>query len=201
MPVIFSVRRRAGRNAEAPLPTCSPPMPRGSRPGPCCSVVDPGVGGDRRALIAAAEGRHYVGPDNGLFEIVLRRAAAGRATCWEITWRPELLSASFHGRDLFAPVAARRARRDPGTVAHQRTPMRGRGLARRSRRDRLYRPLRQCDDRAARRNRRRDRKPASGSRTIAPAPTFSAVPPGAAFWYVNSNGLVEIAVNGGRAAG
>jgi len=38
-----------------------------------------------------------------------------------------------------------------------------------------------------------------GSRVIAPAPTFSAVPPGAAFWYVNSNGLVEIAVNGGRA--
>ena len=40
---------------------------------------------------------------------------------------------------------------------------------------------------------------ACGGRTIAPAPTFSAVPPGAAFWYVNSNGLVEIAVNGGRA--
>ena len=38
-----------------------------------------------------------------------------------------------------------------------------------------------------------------GGRAIAPARTFSAVPPGAAFWYVNSNGLVEIAVNGGRA--
>ena len=41
-------------------------------------VVDPGVGGERRALIAEADGRFYVGPDNGLFEIVLRRAAAAR---------------------------------------------------------------------------------------------------------------------------
>src|SRR5205814_1826144 len=53
----------------------------------------------------------YVGPDNGLFEIVLRRAA--RPLQWEITWRPPALSASFHGRDLFAPVAARLARGEP----------------------------------------------------------------------------------------
>ena len=39
----------------------------------------------------------------------------------------------------------------------------------------------------------------AGGRNIAHARTFSAVPPGEAFWYVNSNGLVEIAVNGGRA--
>src|SRR5690349_14155639 len=39
-------------------------------------VVDPGVGGARRALIVEAEGRFYVGPDNGLFEIVMRRAAS-----------------------------------------------------------------------------------------------------------------------------
>src|SRR6185437_10499495 len=45
-------------------------------------VVDPGVGGERRALIVAADARLYVGPDNGLFEIVSRRAAA--AQCWEI---------------------------------------------------------------------------------------------------------------------
>src|SRR4051812_19900071 len=53
-------------------------------------VVDPGVGGERRALIVEAGGRFYVGPDNGLFEIVLRRAASTRRTaqCWEITWRP-----------------------------------------------------------------------------------------------------------------
>ncbi|MBV8494462.1 MAG: SAM-dependent chlorinase/fluorinase, partial [Alphaproteobacteria bacterium] len=67
-------------------------------------VVDPGVGSLRRALIAEADGRLYVGPDNGLFEIVLRRAARSRV--WETSWQPAVLSASFHGRDLFAPVAA-----------------------------------------------------------------------------------------------
>src|SRR4029077_13063249 len=71
-------------------------------------VVDPGVGSDRRALIVEADGRFYVGPDNGLFEIVLRRASPARI--WQISWRPPVLSASFHGRDLFAPVAARLAR-------------------------------------------------------------------------------------------
>src|SRR5580698_11362872 len=37
-------------------------------------VVDPGVGGARRAVVAEADGRFYVGPDNGLFDITLRRA-------------------------------------------------------------------------------------------------------------------------------
>jgi S-adenosylmethionine hydrolase len=40
---------------------------------------------------------------------------------------------------------------------------------------------------------------AAGGHSIAPAATFSAVPPGDAFWYVNSNGLAEIAVNRDRA--
>lgn len=40
---------------------------------------------------------------------------------------------------------------------------------------------------------------AAAGQIVAPAPVFSAVPRGAAFWYVNSNGLAEIAVNGGRA--
>ena len=59
-------------------------------------VVDPGVGGTRPAIVLEADGRWYVGPDNGLFELVQRRATK---TCsWDIEWRPELLSASFHGR-------------------------------------------------------------------------------------------------------
>src|SRR6516165_12683945 len=66
-------------------------------------VVDPGVGGARPAIILEADDRWYVGPGNGLFELVQRRAAKARS--WEITWKPERLSASFHGRDLFAPVA------------------------------------------------------------------------------------------------
>src|SRR5262249_3938159 len=67
------------------------------------AVVDPGVGGTRPAIILEADGRWYVGPGNGLFELVERRAPRRRS--WDIDGKPEPLSASFHGRDLFAPVA------------------------------------------------------------------------------------------------
>src|SRR5690348_15322031 len=71
-------------------------------------VVDPGVGTARRALALRADGRWFVGPDNGLLDVVARRAR--ETEWWEIAWRPQDLSATFHGRDLFAPVAARLAR-------------------------------------------------------------------------------------------
>ncbi|CAK0778921.1 S-adenosyl-L-methionine hydrolase (adenosine-forming) [Gammaproteobacteria bacterium] len=74
-------------------------------------VVDPGVGTARGAVAVCADGRWYVGPNNGLFEIVARRAVEVR--WWNITWRPHRLSASFHGRDLFAPIAALLARGEP----------------------------------------------------------------------------------------
>ena len=72
------------------------------------------VGSSRKALVVRAGRRWFVGPDNGLFEIVIRRAmqspsAEPAVECWEIVWRPDQLSASFHGRDLFAPVAAQLA--------------------------------------------------------------------------------------------
>ena len=73
-------------------------------------VVDPGVGGQRRPVIARINRRWYVGPDNGLFNTIARHAldtskGMSEIQWWEITWRPERLSSSFHGRDLFAPVA------------------------------------------------------------------------------------------------
>ena len=77
----------------------------------CVGVVDPGVGTDRAAVALKADGRWFVGPGNGLFEMVRRRAAA--AEPFDIAWRPDSLSASFHGRDLFAPVAARLAALGP----------------------------------------------------------------------------------------
>ncbi len=67
-------------------------------------VVDPGVGGPREAVVVMAEGRWYVGPDNGLLSIVAARA--GQVNIWRIHWRPERLADTFHGRDLFAPIAA-----------------------------------------------------------------------------------------------
>src|SRR6266849_6925573 len=86
-------------------------------------VVDPGVGSARRGLIVEADGRLYVGPDNGLFELVVRRAASPRI--WEVTWRPPVLSASFHGRDLFAPVAGRLAQGEPPLALASRVAPRG----------------------------------------------------------------------------
>jgi S-adenosyl-L-methionine hydrolase (adenosine-forming) len=166
-------------------------------------VVDPGVGSERRAVIAEAAERLYVGPDNGLFELVLRHAptsGTGSPRCWEITWRPPALSTSFHGRDLFAPVAARLARGEaPAAMARPLAPashaewpddlaeivyidhygnaltgLRGGSLPEAAR-------------------------IAAGGRQIGHAATFAAAPAGTAFWYVNANGLVEIAVNRGRA--
>ena len=68
------------------------------------AVVDPGVGSSRQALAMEADGRWYVGPDNGLLSVVAARAKTCRF--WRITWTPPRLSKSFHGRGLFAPVTA-----------------------------------------------------------------------------------------------
>jgi hypothetical protein len=64
----------------------------------------PRTGAVREALVVEADGRWFVGPDNGLLSIVTARARQARV--WKIHWRPERLSATFHGRDLFAPIAA-----------------------------------------------------------------------------------------------
>lgn len=73
------------------------------------AVVDPGVGGSRRAIaLRSADGRRFVGPDNGLLSVAAR-AAGGIVEAVDIgdsrfSLRP--VSATFHGRDIFAPVAA-----------------------------------------------------------------------------------------------
>lgn len=163
------------------------------------AVVDPGVGSGRSAVVLEADGKCYLGPDNGLLGVVAARAQALRT--WRIAWRPNGLSASFHGRDLFAPVAARIAAGNWPAEALEES-------------DGLDHPL-PADDlaeviyidhygnamtgmRAARVP--RDAVLAVGATRIAPARVFAEVPPGQAFWYENSVGLVEIAVNRGSAA-
>lgn len=162
-------------------------------------VVDPGVGSERRRpVIVQADGRWYVGPGNGLFGIVAKRSTDHR--CWEIAWRPERLSASFHGRDLFAPIAASLARGVPPAgdpldadtcikndwpeefarciyIDHFGNVMTG------------VRAVSLNDETILEVHRHR----------LYWARTFSDVSPGKAFWYENANGLVEIAVNQGRA--
>ena len=78
------------------------------------AVVDPGVGTERRPVAVLTEGRWYVGPDNGVFGLVIAASQARgpgpeRAFQLEV---PESAAPTFHGRDVFAPAAARLARGD-----------------------------------------------------------------------------------------
>ena len=159
-------------------------------------VVDPGVGSTRRPVVIYADERWFVGPDNGLFNIVCKRAHELHR--WVITSKPREISASFHGRDLFAPVAARLAlgedvsgklldsSKNPWTswpddlfeviyFDHYGNAMTG---------------VRACQ---LERNHRLVIK----KQVISFARTFSAARPLEPFWYENSNGLVEVALREG----
>ncbi|MBI5165578.1 MAG: SAM-dependent chlorinase/fluorinase [Magnetospirillum sp.] len=163
------------------------------------AVVDPGVGGPRPAVVIEVDGRLLVGPDNGLFEPLCRRGTAVRG--WEIVWRPERLSATFHGRDLFAPVAARLA----AGIDVEAAGCRPSDLpARPDWPDDLAAVI-YCDRYGnAWTGIRAAALSATAVVTVGGAPirharTYGEVPPGTAFWYENSCGLAEIAINGGAA--
>lgn len=162
-------------------------------------VVDPGVGTARGAVVLEADGRHYVGPDNGLLSVVAARASAVRFS--SIVWHPDGLSDSFHGRDLFAPVAARLAAGDPPRDHLRPLPRLTVTFGAGDLEEIIY-----VDHYGnACTGIRSDHAPEAGTLTanghrIPGARVFGAVPPGAPLWYRNSHGLVEIAVNGGSAA-
>jgi S-adenosyl-L-methionine hydrolase (adenosine-forming) len=160
-------------------------------------VVDPGVGSDEdKPVMIKIDGRWFVGANNGLFDIVARRAKEIEA--YEITWIPETLSHSFHGRDLYAPVCAMIANGEvlestafewkdkhkwPEDlneiiyIDHFGNCMTG------IRAESLDKQLILRID----------------HQDIVNADTFSDVKEGKALWYENSNGLIEIAVNQGTA--
>lgn len=99
------VARQDVRQGAIALANAVPSCP----PGVHLAVVDPGVGSARRAVaVEASEGRILVGPDNGLLSRALDRLGGPRAAV-EVSRSPfrlEPVSSTFHGRDLFAPVAA-----------------------------------------------------------------------------------------------
>jgi S-adenosylmethionine hydrolase len=71
------------------------------------AVVDPGVGSGRRAILVEAGGQFFVGPDNGIFSYIYEREPEARVL--ELTNKGHFrapVSSTFHGRDVFAPVAA-----------------------------------------------------------------------------------------------
>ena len=161
-------------------------------------VVDPGVGTDRKPLWLQADGRTFVGPDNGLFELVRRRAVDVAVA--GIDWRPPRLSATFHGRDLFAPVAARAAL----GRAPLSTPMIPEEIARPDWPDDLARIVYVDVYGNAMTGLRAGAVPESAllianGYELRHGRTFADAAEGEGFWYANSSGLVEIAVNRGRA--
>ena len=158
------------------------------------AVVDPGVGGERDAIVVEADGRSFVGPDNGLLSVIWQRAK--RRRCRRIVWRPARLSSSFHGRDLFAPVAARlAAKRLPrGWLATKRAPevlLDAGDLAEIIYVDHYGNALTGIRARGV----ARDAVLRVGRRRLRYAETFEAARAGEAFWYEDSLGLVEIAAN------
>ena len=159
--------------------------------------MDPGVGSKRDAIVVEADGRTFVGPDNGLLSILWQRAR--RRKCRRIAWRPERLTTSFHGRDLFAPVAAALAKRTVprGWLSAKRSPdvlLDPTDLARVIYIDHYG----NCMTGIRAQGLAREGRLLAGKRRLRYARTFEAAR--GAFWYENSLGLAEIAVPRGSAA-
>jgi S-adenosylmethionine hydrolase len=71
------------------------------------AVVDPGVGSQRKPLLIECAGRSFIGPDNGIFSWICEREGKVRAILLQNEkFFRHPVSATFHGRDIFAPVAA-----------------------------------------------------------------------------------------------
>jgi S-adenosyl-L-methionine hydrolase (adenosine-forming) len=90
------------------LGRCAPFFPNGTLH---LCVVDPGVGTQRRGIIAQLGGMFFIGPDNGLMTIVYHRALAEKDPIRIFSldnpaYRLDPVSSTFHGRDIFAPAAA-----------------------------------------------------------------------------------------------
>ena len=192
-------------------------------PGVHLAVVDPGVGGARRALAlrVAADGRLLVGPDNGLLALAVERFG-GVVQAVDIGDSPECLrpiSATFHGRDVFAPVAAALA--DGAELAELGEPLDAATIESLE----LPRAHRHADTLIAHvltidvyGNVSLDATPElaataglePGGEIVVEAPraasagrlgrTFGDVPPGELLAYGDARGALALAVNGGSAA-
>lgn len=162
------------------------------------AVVDPGVGTERAALAIPAGAGWLVGPDNGLLAILAARRGAGRG--WHLPLPPGA-SASFHGRDLFAPAAALLAGRGEPPA----------GSAPAERWVGQHWPA-ECAEviyvdgygNAMTGLQAESMAPGSGLEVaglrLPGARTFAEGPAGRPFWYANSLGLVEVAANQASAA-
>ncbi|AOV17575.1 hypothetical protein BJI67_11335 [Acidihalobacter aeolianus] len=162
-------------------------------------VVDPGVGSPRAGIVLNVDGVWYVGPDNGLFEIAARQGQA--ASWWTLPSPDGPVSRTFHGRDWFAPMAAKlvQGRWRPDGSGVPLPPSGGHELP-----EDLYEVVYvdvygNLVTGLSGAHFPHESLFRVGGRMLALADTFSAVLEGAVFWYVNANGLVEFAANRARA--
>jgi len=183
------------------LPRVMEPLAKGTV---CLAIVDPGVGGTRKPIVLEANERWFIGPDNGLFELLVRQSETA-VRCWEITYRPETVSASFHGRDIFAHVAAMIANGDTTASLTWGRPLTYDKAVRADWTNDWVRVIyidwygncmtglrwNQIDTSS---------RVKVGGIELTFAKTFSDCPVGNALCYQNSLGLVEFAINQGNAA-
>jgi len=154
-------------------------------------VVDPGVGSRRRALALELDGSYYVGPDNGLFDFLRRRARSARAVSLS---RPTDAAPTFEGRDVFAPAAGRLA---AGTALEELGAAAELGIVPQAQPavvwvDRFGNLVTDLDAPP-------ERLLLNGVPVEVSARTYSEAPEGVPFWYVGSLGLIEIGLREGRA--
>lgn len=178
------------------LPAFTDPLPDGTV---VLAVVDPGVGTDRPGVVVRTERFWFVGPGNGLFDVVCSRARKLRV--WRLPDAEAGVSASFHGRDVFAPVAARIAcGSEPEGEPVGIDPVRLAAV------EPDYAAVAYIDRYGNAMTGMRAASLPSGAvvevagRRLRRARTFGSVAVGQPFWYENSSGLVEIAVREGSAA-
>ncbi|MBF0218802.1 MAG: SAM-dependent chlorinase/fluorinase [Gammaproteobacteria bacterium] len=169
-------------------------------------VVDPGVGSERPAVLIKADEQWFIGPDNGLFELIKRRASTVKI--WHIDVALLQLhgklalqpSYSFHGRDIFAPLAVALAKNCLPPLQSIEQDYREEGwpdewpvIIYIDAYGNLISGLRgSAVEKTAALQLKGCRCPRVN--------TFSEVLQGQPLCYMNANGLLEIAVNGGSAA-
>mgnify|MGYP005839479333 CR=1 FL=1 len=163
------------------------------------AVVDPGVGTERAALAIAAGDGWLVGPDNGLLAVLAaRRGARGG---WRLPL-PARTSASFHGRDLFAPAGGALA--VSGELPAGSEPVQ-RWIGQDWPAERAEVVYLDGYGNAMTGLQADSMAPGAGlevtGRRLPGARTFAERPAGTPFWYPNSLGLVEVAANQASAAG
>lgn len=162
-------------------------------------VVDPGVGSEQRPIVLEGDGYTFTGPDNGLFSIVSRKLSEAR--WFEIVLSARPASNTFHGRDVFAPVAAQIiSGATPGLEPVPADTLAGVDFP-----DDLHEIV--YTDHFGNALTGIRYRPSYKNRVLKIhgeafryAPAFHCVAPGEGFWYDNSNQLVEVAVRDGSAA-